>query len=253
MNTVKLDSVFEKALVIAPSMCDATAALGYTNTFALFQDIASEHAEQIGVGGAAMSSRGVFWLTVHTRIQFFQKAYLMQKVTASTWPGACKPNDRRCFRYYRLLCGDRLVAQGKTEWAVIHVQNGRLCPISDTGFPEDFPYAAETVCPEPLTRFADPFTDKDVSYKRTVRASDTDFGGHMNNVAYVRTLLDSFPAKELAAMPVQELEIHYSAPSYEGERLSVCRRQEDGRWLFAVKKDSGKVSALAQLKVAPQI
>ncbi len=80
----------------------------------------------------------------------------------------------------------------KTEWAIINTKTGRLCPISDSGFPADFPYAEEIVCPEPLTRFTDDFTGGDAVYTHVVRASDTDFGGHMNNVAYVRALLDSF-------------------------------------------------------------
>lgn len=73
-SKMKMDSIFTKHLTVDPSMCDATAALGNANIFALFQDIASEHAQQIGVGTAAMSARSIFWLTVHTRVQFFQKA-----------------------------------------------------------------------------------------------------------------------------------------------------------------------------------
>ena len=247
-----MDSIFTKHLTVDPSMCDATAALGNANIFALFQDIASEHAQQIGVGTAAMSARSIFWLTVHTRVQFFQKAHMMQELDAYTWPGVYKPSDRRCFRYYRLMRQGQLVAQGKTEWAIINTQNGRLCPVSETGFPEDFPYSKEIVCPEPLIRFSDPFTEKDLVYQRTVYASDTDFGGHMNNVAYVRALLDSFSAKELASMPIQELEIHFSTPSYEGEQLSIYRKQDGCFWTFAVKKESERTSALAQLCLASQ-
>lgn len=243
-----MESIYNKELMIDPSMCDTTTALGYANTFALFQDIASEHAQQIGVGGAAMAARNVFWLTVHTRVQFFKKAYMMQSVTASTWPGLCKPNDRRCFRYYRLMQDHRLIALAKTEWAIINTQTGRLCPISDSGFPENFPYSDEIVCPEPLTRFSDGFTDEDIVQEHIVRASDTDFGGHMNNVAYVRALLDSFSAKELAEMPIQEFEIHFSTPSYEGERLNVYRKKQDDGWLLALKKEGGKASAFAELK-----
>ncbi len=248
MKPTQNDSIFTKELVITPSMCDTSATLGYANTFALFQDIASEHAEQIGVGTAAMAARGVFWLTVHTRVQFFQKPPMLQTVTAQTWPGFYKPKDRRCFRYYRLMQGERLLAQGKTEWAILSLLNGRLCPLSDTGFPEDFIFSEETVCPEPLLRFTDPFTENDAVMQHIVRASDTDFGGHMNNVAYVRTLLDSFSAKELVGLPVEELEIHFSTPSFEGEELTVCRTRCDEGWLLAAKKDGGKASVLARLK-----
>lgn len=63
-------SVFEKEYIISPDYCDAAAAMSPLAAFTIFQAMAAEHAEQIGVGGMAMAKRGEFWLTVHTRIRF---------------------------------------------------------------------------------------------------------------------------------------------------------------------------------------
>ena len=59
--------------------------------------------QAIGVGGAAMAKRGEFWLTVHSRVDFYEPAYLMDALTAQTWPERCEGRDIRCFRSYRLL------------------------------------------------------------------------------------------------------------------------------------------------------
>ncbi len=67
-------SVFEKEYIISPDYCDAAAAMSPLAAFTIFQAMAAEHAEQIGVGGMAMAKRGEFWLTVHTRIDFFSRA-----------------------------------------------------------------------------------------------------------------------------------------------------------------------------------
>ena len=82
-------SVFEKEYIISPDYCDAAAAMSPLAAFTIFQAMAAEHAEQIGVGGMAMAKRGEFWLTVHTRIDFFSRARLMDTVTAATWPEQC--------------------------------------------------------------------------------------------------------------------------------------------------------------------
>ena len=58
-------------------------------------------------GGAAMAKRGEFWLTVHSRVDFYEPAYLMDELTARTWPEQCEGRDIRCFRSYRLTKGDR--------------------------------------------------------------------------------------------------------------------------------------------------
>ena len=44
-----MQGYYERALTILPSMCDATAKLGVPNAFALFMDVATEHAERDGV------------------------------------------------------------------------------------------------------------------------------------------------------------------------------------------------------------
>ena len=58
---------FEKQIVLTPDLCGRRAGLSPLAAFTIFQGIASEHAEAIGVGGAAMAKRGEFWLTVHSR------------------------------------------------------------------------------------------------------------------------------------------------------------------------------------------
>ena len=46
---------FEKQIVLTPDLCSSAAALSPLAAFTIFQGIASEHAERIGVGGAAMA------------------------------------------------------------------------------------------------------------------------------------------------------------------------------------------------------
>ena len=112
-------SVFEKEYIISPDYCDAAAAMSPLAAFTIFQAMAAEHAEQIGVGGMAMAKRGEFWLTVHTRIDFFSRARLMDTVTAATWPEQCANEAYRCFRSYSLKQGEKLIALGRTQWAIL--------------------------------------------------------------------------------------------------------------------------------------
>ena len=75
---------FEKQIVLTPDLCGRRAGLSPLAAFTIFQGIASEHAEAIGVGGAAMAKRGEFWLTVHSRVDFYEPAYLMDALTAGS-------------------------------------------------------------------------------------------------------------------------------------------------------------------------
>lgn len=51
---------YEMRRQIGPSICDASGKLSHAEAFGLFMDIASFHAEQIGVGLGAMAQRVFF-------------------------------------------------------------------------------------------------------------------------------------------------------------------------------------------------
>ena len=44
--------IFEKSITVTPDYCDAAAQLSPLAAFTIFQGIAAQHAELIGVGGA---------------------------------------------------------------------------------------------------------------------------------------------------------------------------------------------------------
>ena len=127
---------FEKQIVLTPDLCGRCAGLSPLAAFTIFQGIASEHAEAIGVGGAAMAKRGEFWLTVHSRVDFYEPAYLMDALTAQTWPERCEGRDIRCFRSYRLTHGEKTVALGRTQWAILGPE-GKILRFEQSGFPAD--------------------------------------------------------------------------------------------------------------------
>lgn len=243
----QLQGYFEKNFTLSPDYCGASARMSPLAAFTMFQAIAAEHAERIGVGGAAMDRRGAFWLTLHSRVDFFRWPALAQEVTAATWPEHCEGRSLRCFRSYSLRQGDQLLALGRTQWAVLG-EKGRLIPFAQSGFPEDFPFVEREGITEAPARFRDDLLPEELVQRHTVRSTDIDMGRHMNNVAYVRLLLDCFSASVLAGGEIASMEIHYAAPCFEGEELSVLCRREGSICRMAVRKPDGKTTVLAAVR-----
>ena len=184
-----------------------------------------------------MAKRGEFWLTVHSRIDFLGSARLMQTLTAKTWPEGCDEKSIRCFRSYSLRCGDALVAMGRTQWAILGPEQ-KVVPFGQSGFPREFPFTGE-----------EGITDADLARNYTVRPTDIDFGRHMNNVAYIRVLLDCFSAKQIASGTISSIEAHYALPCLEGETLSVYQKQDCDTVRIAIKKQDGKPAVLAAVRL----
>ncbi len=231
-----MEASLRREITILPSVCDAQMQLSIPDLFAWFMDIATLHAEQLGVGADAMFSRGLFWLTVKTKVRILRRPRMLETVKLSTRPLA--PERVKAIREYRLEKDGELLAEGKTEWAVIRTDTGRLCPMAGI-FPEELELAAEPDYPAPFARINPDFSGAETLGSYTVRATDIDLGGHMNNVAYLRALLGVLPGRELAAMPQGEIEIAFRTPCFEGETLRVLRRPTETGWELAALKPDG--------------
>ena len=238
---------FEKNIVVTPDYCDMAAGLSPLGAFTIFQGIASEHAEQIGVGFRAMGERGEFWLTVHTRVDFLSRAYIMDELKAETWPEKCEEGASRCYRSYCLSRGDQAVAVGRTQWAILGPEK-KVMKFSESGVPKDFPFIERESVQGPNARFRDDFSEDDLRFVRKVCATDIDLGRHMNNVSYVRVLMDCFSAKEIASGRMKSVEIHYFAPCLEGDELAVYVKNEETQTRAAIKRE-GKIAAMACVKM----
>ena len=129
-----MEAVYERKQIIAPSMCDASGRIALSAAFALFQDVASEHAEELGVGFQDMARRGAFWLTVRTRVHFYRRPALMQAVDVRTWPAA--PGSTRCDRFYRMSAQGQTLIEGRTEWCVYDLAAKAVRPLAEAGFRE---------------------------------------------------------------------------------------------------------------------
>lgn len=233
---------YEKEITILPSMCDSSGALGVPDTFALFMDIATEHASALGCGLDVLAPRGLFWLTVRTRVRFARRPKMLERAQLATWPEP--PGKLRTNRDYLLTQNGETLSAGKTEWTVLDQNTGRLHPMADIFSPE-LDYAPEAVWDEPFTHMRDEAMEDFA--RHTVRSTDVDLGGHMNNTAYVRALAAAFSCESWQAMDVRELEIAYRAPCFEGDELCWQRRAEDGALSLRAALPDGRTIALARL------
>ena len=240
-----MEAVYGRAQNSAPSMCVASGHIGLSAAFALFQDVASEHAERMGLGGVAMQKKHAFWMTVRTRVHFYKRPWMMQVVDLTTWPMA--PGKMRCDRCYRLCDGETLLAEGRTEWCVYDTQANAVRSTEGLFDPETA-FPTELLLPDPYARFRHDFAEDDRACTHVVRASDIDVGRHMNNVAYLRMLMDSFSVSEQERMRITEMEILFCMPCFEGEELDVLRRKTDSGYEFGVRRPDGRYAALALLR-----
>lgn len=237
---------YTQSQAVLPSSCDFQGKLGVDHAFRIFMDIASRHAEALGVGMVPMLRRGLFWLTVRTKVKFLRRPGMLEEVAVSTRPIAPEPGAMRCLREYRVERDGAPLILGRTEWAVMDVAAGKPVPIEGV-FPGNLDFAKAPDYDEPFLRVTGSLANADVLGEYTVRSTDIDIGGHMNNVAYVRALLGLIPTAEQKAREPAEAEVVFLSPCFEGETLTFRTRMKDGAREVAAFRPEGKLALLARL------
>ena len=238
---------FEKETIIPLSLCDSSGKLSINNVFTVFMDLAAEHAELIELGADKMAAKNMFWLTVKTKIHINDRPAMMSRVKAATWPEA--PGKIRCNRFYSLRDENTLYAEGVTEWAIMDVSSGKLCKASEIYTPGTV-FSEQKPDIEPFDKILDSFDDSQKIAEYRISSSDIDIGNHMNNAAYVRALIGAVPCDELNTRTVTDVEVVFKQPCYEGDLLSVYRRDTEAGFDMAMMTRDGKTAILARFKTA---
>lgn len=233
-------------MIVAPSMSDGSGRLSIHSAFGVFMDIAMEHAMQLGIGLDYTMSHGLFWITVRTRIKFLRRPRLSENLTVETWPE--RPGKLRANRYYTLSDENGIIVEGKTEWAIISLETGRPQPM-ETVFSSELEYVEKTVCDGAFMRLTDDFSQCPALPSFIVGSSDIDMARHMNNVMYIRELLNLFSTSELEEMDITEMEVCYRASCYEGDVLTPRYRRVADGVDFGILRPDGSAAVLIHAKL----
>ena len=238
-----------KEIYINMSHCDQTSHLGTANAFGLFLDLATEHAESIGIGTALMKSDHIFWVTARTRVHFYRRPHMTQLVKAETFMGPGR--GPKAARYYRLTQGDEVLVEGKTDFVAMNLATGQMVKITDFFPSQDEITEAlkdrDLPLPESAPRIQPDFSGDPVLGIYQVRSTDIDLGGHMNNVAYLRALMSFFSCEEQKEMAISDVDIAYRKPCFEGEQLEVRIRRTEGALELAMLKEDSSPAVLVRI------
>lgn len=233
---------------IRAGQMDTVQRLRLDSALELFQDITSVHSEEMGVSNRQMAAEsGAYWVITRTKVRFYEPLRFFDEIMAETWPN--QPSSLVCGRNYRIFKGERLAAEGRSEWMLLDRQSHSPRDVASTCYPLSEEHEQEKVLPEPFLRMKEIFGPEDLAYEIRVRASDIDMSHHVNNVKYVRFMLDSFPVEELEKMEVREFEIRYGRESREGDVLQVWRRPTEDGWSLRVTREDGTETAAGRIRL----
>ena len=172
----------EKEFFIHTSMVGKNDYIRPAAILDLFQDMASLHANEIGVGFDDIVKKNYLWIVSSIEFNQYKQFKSISYVKVKTWP---KTKNRLEFiREFSIsdLDGNILVT-GISTWVLIDLNTRKLTRGDDVIFNGE--YSEETNYPNYRRRKIPLLSDKIIKeWDYKILATDLDHNGHMNNAKY---------------------------------------------------------------------
>ena len=230
-----MEPIYSKTFEITPTMTDCFDRLKSSALLRCLQEVAGDHSALLGTDRAQLIQRGLFWAVLRHRVQISRLPRAGEQIRVETWP---MPTTRtayprstiaydqegnetfRCISLWVLMDENTraMVLPGKSGVEVNGMLRGCELAVPGSMIPRDM---------QEMTT-------------RTVRYTDLDVNGHMNNCRYLDWVDDLLPASFHQHHRIREFSLCYLSEIREAETLDLHWELTDGPNLNveAVRSDS---------------
>ena len=226
---------------------DAFGLLGAPALAGYLQEVAGNHATELGCGLAAMQTKGVGWVLSRQRLEIAAPIGSGEVLTVETWPSGVE----RLMALRDFLVRRRdgsVVARALTHWLVMDLRSRRpVRPdrVLDARYRPTAEHVFEEASP-PL-----PEVERaEVERRLDVRYQDIDQIQHVTNASYLAWAVEAVPEEFWRARRLAAAETSFLAECrYGGRVVSRLQRLSEREFAHAIaREEDGRV--LARLRTA---
>lgn len=227
-----MQKTYRKTYQITTNMLDCHDCLKMSTLLDVAQEVAGDHAEELGCGFEIMIKQDLIWVIVRNYVEIIKKPINFKEIEVVTYP--LKPRFVEFNRETEFYHDGELFAVSRSTWMIINIKDFSVkAPDFFKGFDDDLGYFKRRIRKLPVIEKSQLQKVKEVG----VLYSMLDHNGHMNNTKYVDFYLDIFRPE----FSVKTLQIEYIKQSFLDDKLSLYIKENDGkRYLSGYKDDELK-------------
>ena len=208
--------IFTKEYEITDAVVDCFGRLKPASILYLVQEAAGKHCEILGLDWNTMAQRGLFWAIIRHRVQISRLPEKGETITVETWP---MPTTRVSFPrsvVARDAQGNELF-RSISLWVLMDPQSRSMVLPGKSGIQvPGLLRGSELASPTSLAPVS-----LSAQSMRTVRFTDLDLNGHMNNCRYLDWICDLLPSGFHHSHAMKEFTLCYLSEAREGEELKL--------------------------------
>lgn len=204
---------YKTKITLYNSYFDLNDRLTAKSILSIFQDVATIHAEDIGVGYLTMLDKNLYWVLSRIKFDIIKMPEINQTVIVETWPHVKGRVDFDRDIKISSESGEVLVI-GTSKWCVIDTVKRALQRTDNVNFVGEYCLDKNYDTKFEKIILPDILLDKKFVYK--VGFSDLDHNKHMNNTNYANLVLNTIDNKTYT-----HFEINFVSECVEGDEITV--------------------------------
>lgn len=204
--------------------CNAEGLMPITLIASRAIEVATEHANALGIGYATLITKGMGWVLSRVSIEMTRFPGINEEYTFATWIESYNRYfSERNFR----ISGRNGETLGyiRSVWAAMSYETRTLADLNTIG-EEAFP-TADVPCPIDKTLRPGIIPEDCRVEEYTFRYCDLDFNRHVNTVRYIELVLDYWPLEHFEKVQPFRFDILFHQECHYGETVKVRIAPED--------------------------
>lgn len=218
-------NTYQETKTIRAYDVDFNNKIKISSVFNLLQDVASVHADLLGLGFKDLYKLDLGWVLSWVKLNIDKYPAFGDSVIIKTWL-RCK-FKLYSMRDYSMQDGDGTILLSATSaWLPINTKSKRI--IDTKNLPQEIIYQPDLIA-------VDEFPDKiitgatqEILLNKKFRYTDIDINQHVNNTRYIEMILDCYPTDHYVVNQIKSFEISFSSESFFDDEIEITRSSGDG-------------------------
>lgn len=251
MMTATTQKIHTHRYLLTAAQCNAQSELSPAMLVQHVIEVATEHADALGVGFKQLEADGNLW--VLSRIAFEVKRYprLLEEYSLSTWVESYNRHfSQRNFEIRGV--GDEVIGYARTIWVAINMNTRRPASLDHFDFLAQLVSDKECpIAPPGKIRAIDP---PQMCHPYSFQVSDIDVNRHVNSSRYVELIINQMDLDTYDNFYVSRFEIEFRHEAHYADDVEVCSAfAPDGKSLVSIINLAEKPICLARTITLPRL
>ncbi|WP_304225265.1 acyl-[acyl-carrier-protein] thioesterase [Gracilinema caldarium] len=213
-----MKSIWTEQFIVRSWDVDRNNRLSPASLFNFFQEVAGNHATELGVGKDALLRGNQAWVLSRMTALMYRRPGWQEMITVRTWPRGTE--KLFAIRDYDIIDGfGATIAQGRSAWLLVDLE--KLRPLRPQVLTEKLPTNTDMPAISDGAGALSARTKLEPAGSRRAAYSDIDYNGHVNNARYIQWIQDMLDERVLEESNHFRLDINYLAEIRPQETISL--------------------------------